>query len=327
MSIDAHDLIRIPYDGSLTLAGAIYACRTLHHGYNRIGRTSAHRLRRIVSNVAAELALRRWLDSESVPYTLIEATPFTRPNYLTLTLGGRRLDNIATFITSRQLIRRIRRNPSWLLEVEALIPVEQLTSETLSEGDPYSFIFLTGLETRTNADLRRAIAASQPTYLIATPPSRVWRQREGKPSLDLLEMRNSDPRPVELKIVGQQTDHTTQVLHTILYSDTRTKLPTDLVSLTYIYSPRPLVGTISIHSPVLQKTWVVGTHNWFNIWIYGQEVFLAGWCTKSYFRRHSRFLPKGSRIRLGWRLYEDHRSLPISQLHPIRELAERIRQG
>jgi hypothetical protein len=87
-------------------------------------------------NVAAELALRRWLDSENVPYTVFEAIQFTRPNYLTLALGGRRLDSRSTFITSRQLIRRIRRNLDWLLEIEALITVEQLSSQTLNEGDP-----------------------------------------------------------------------------------------------------------------------------------------------------------------------------------------------
>jgi hypothetical protein len=155
----------------------------------------------------------------------------------------------------------------------------------------------------------------------------MWRQREGKPSLELLEMRSSDPEPVDLKIVGQQIDHKTHVLHTIPYPNALLKLPTDLASLTHIYSSRPPIGTISIQSPVLQKTRLVGTHTWLNIWIYGQEVILAGWCTKGYFRSHSRFLPKRSRTRMGWRLSEDHRSLPLSQLHPMRELAARIRQG
>lgn len=110
MSIGAYELISIPYDDSLTFAGAIHACRTLYHSYKRLGRISAHRLRRIFVNVAAEFALHRWSDYENVSYTLFEATPFTRPNYLTLALGGRRLDSRSTFATSLQLIRRVRRN-------------------------------------------------------------------------------------------------------------------------------------------------------------------------------------------------------------------------
>jgi hypothetical protein len=328
MSISEHDLIRIPYDDSLSLAGAIYACRSLHYGYKRLGHASPHQLRRMVATVASELALRRWLDAESVPYNLIETTPFTRPQYLTLTLGGRRLDCRSALITSRHRIRRIRRNPSWLLEFEALIPVEQLASETLNEGDPFAFIFLIGLETRTRADLGRAIAASQPTYLIATPPSKTWRQPDTKqPPLGQLELQSTDPNYVEIEIVGQHTDNTLQAMRTVIYPDRPTKFPSDLTSLTYVHSTRLPTGTISIYSPVLNDTWEVGGHNWFNVWIYGQEVILAGWCTKSYFRRHALFLPERNRTHLGWRLREDHYFLSTSHLRPMRELAERIRQG
>ena len=70
-------VLRLPYDPSLTLAGIEYAKKSLHYTYNRMGLDSAARLRKIVAGVAVELAFRRWLEAQAVPYDLLGATAFT----------------------------------------------------------------------------------------------------------------------------------------------------------------------------------------------------------------------------------------------------------
>jgi len=326
MSLKPQDLIRLPYDDSLTLAGVTYACRSMHYCQSPNRRVSAHRIRRSVATVAAELAFRRWLDSEDVPYGLIQATPFTRPNHYTITVGGRRLDVRLIFITSRQQIRRLRQDPSWLLQIEALIPIDQLTSDFLSRGDPYAFVIIAGLETRTQAELQRALAAAQPSFLIAIPPVRAWRQIQPKRSLGQLMLRNNDPQSIDIELGGQLADRRLISERLTLLPGQQTELPIDLASVLYIHSTRPLAGIINVHSPTLRRTWSVGPQSWSNIWIYGLEVFLAGWCTKRAFQSRAHFLPAGSQTRLGRRTRNDSRALPISQLRPIRELVERIDQ-
>ena len=326
MSLKPQDLIRLPYDDSLTSAGVTYACRSMHYSHSTSRRVSGHRIRRSVASVAAELAFRRWLDAEDVPYRLIQATPFTRPNHYTLTVGGRRLDVRSIFITSRRQIRRLRQDPSWLLKIEALIPIDHLASDFLSAGDPYTFVIIAGLETRTQAELQWALAAAQPSFLLAIPPDHAWRQIQPQRSLGKLMLRNNDPQSIDIEFCGQHADHHLISERLTLLPGQQTELPIDLASLLYIHSTHPLVGIINVHSPTLRRTWSVGPQSWSNIWIYGLEVFLAGWCTKRAFQRSSQFLPAGSQTRLGRHTRNDNRALPISQLRPIRELVDIIDQ-
>ena len=326
MSLKQQDLIRLPYDDSLTSAGVTYACRSLHYSQSTSHRVSAHRIRRSVAAVAAELAFRRWLDAEDVPYGLIQAAPFTKPNHYTITVGGRRLDVRTIFITSRRQIRRLRMDPSWLLQIEALIPIDHLASDFLSIGDPYAFVIIAGLETRTQAELLRALAAAQPSFLIAIPPDRAWRQIQPERSLGQLMLRNNDLQSIDIELGGQLADRRVISERLTLLPGQRTELPIDLASVFYIHSTCPLVGMINIHSPTLRRTWSVGPQSWSNIWIYGLEVILAGWCTKREFQCRAHFLPAGSQTHLGRRTRNDSRALPISQLRPIRELVDRIDQ-
>ena len=326
MSLKPQDLIRLPYDDSLTSAGVTYACRSMHYSHSASRHVSAQRIRRNVAAVAAELAFRRWLDAEDVPYGLIQATPFTRPNHYTITIGGRRLDVRSIFITSRRQIRRLRKDPSWLLEIEALIPIDHLASDFLSTGDPYAFVIIAGLETRTQSELLRALAAAQPSFLIAVPPDRAWRQIRHQRSLGHLMLRNNDLQSIDLELGGQLADRRLISERLTLLPGQQTELPIDLASVLYIHSIRPLTGMINIHSPTLRRTWSVGPQSWFNIWIYGLEVFLAGWCTKRAFQGRAHFLSAGSQTHLGRRTRNDCRALLISQLRPIRELVDRIDQ-
>ena len=75
--LTASDLLRIPYTPDLTEGGITYACRALPHTYNRVGGSPFDRLRRIVAGVAVELAFRRSLTQQNIPFDIQGATPFT----------------------------------------------------------------------------------------------------------------------------------------------------------------------------------------------------------------------------------------------------------
>ena len=97
--LSSSSILRLPYDASLTLAGIEYAKKSLHYSYNRMHLSRTARLRKIVMGVAVELAFRRWLDANGVPYDLLGATAFTEKDKYDLRLGGRRCD-LKSFLIS-----------------------------------------------------------------------------------------------------------------------------------------------------------------------------------------------------------------------------------
>jgi hypothetical protein len=318
----------LPYDASLTVAGIEYAKKSLHYTYNRMRLGPAARLRKIVAGVAVELAFRRWLQAQAVPFDLLGATHFTEQDRYDVRLGGRRCDLKSFLISDRQQIGALRRDPAWLNEAEALVPEDQFQSDRLEEQDLYLFGFLAGLETRGARDLQRALAAEQPVYLIHTLTQARWRgaaAEHGWRSLGQLLFKGDTPEPVELEAGGQAASHAAWLERLSLRPRVRTATRGEFYSLLYLHVSRLPGGPVGVRSPALRETVLVGPGDWENIWVYGIEVFLAGWLSKAEFRALSRRLPKGSAVLQYPRTQTDNRAVPVRRLRPVAELAELVR--
>ncbi|HEX2696610.1 MAG TPA: hypothetical protein VHM28_02810, partial [Anaerolineales bacterium] len=171
--LNSSDIIRLPYTPDLTEAGITYACRSLPHTYDRMGGSPFDRLRRIVAGVAVELAFRRHLTQEKIPFDVKGATPFTDPDRYDVSLGGHRCDIKSFLITYRDQITSLRTDPGLMLKAPALVPLEQYSADGHSPNDLYLFAFLTGLIAASPEDVQKASEARQPTYLIHTMP-KTW---------------------------------------------------------------------------------------------------------------------------------------------------------
>ena len=119
------DLLRLPFPRDLIEGGIAYATRSLPHTYNRMGGSPYDRLRRIVAGVAVELAFRRHLTQNEIPFDVKGATPFTDPDRYDVSLGGHRCDVKSFLLTHRDQIQRVRRDPGLLLDAPALVPSDQ----------------------------------------------------------------------------------------------------------------------------------------------------------------------------------------------------------
>lgn len=316
------EILRLPFDATLTRAGIEYAKRSLHFTYNRMGLGAGARLRKIVAGVAVELAFRRWLEAGGVAYDLLGATHFTERDEYDLRLGGRRCDVKSFLISDRAKITALRRDPAELLRAEALVPEDQLRSETLSENDIYLFGFLAGLETRGAEALRRALAAEQPVYLLHALQPAHWRgARHTWRSLGRLVLKANTAEALELEVGGLDQSHgaLTQRLH--LAPRTRVVTPAEYFALLYLHADRLPGGTVGVRSPALRETLLVAPSDWVNIWVYGLEIFLAGWLTKAEFRAKSRPLPTGTAVWQYPRTQTDNRAVPVTQLRPVSQLA------
>lgn len=318
-------ILRLPYDATLTVAGIEYAKKSLHYTYNRMHLGAPARLRKIVAGVAVELAFRRWLEASGARYDLLGATPFTEPDRYDLRLGGRRCDVKSFLVSDRRKISALRRDPAWLYAAEALVPEDQFQREGLSEQDFYLFGFLAGLETRGREELRKALLAEQPVYLLHTLAGTRWLGIEQWRPLGPLVLKTDVSEPLEVEIGGQGRDHAAQVERLRLEPRQRAVAQGDYYSLLYLHVPHLPAGAVGVRSPALKQTVLVRPGEWDNIWIYGIEVFLAGWLTKGEFRARARKLPAGSATRQYPRTQTDNRAVPVTALRPVSELAEMVK--
>lgn len=320
-------LLRLPYDASLTLAGIEYAKKSLHYTYDRMHLRLDARLRKIVAGVAVELAFQRWLEANAVPYDRLGLTAFTEKDKYDLALGGRRCDLKSFFVTDRDKITRMRRDPSVLLEATALVPDDQFRGESLGENDFYLFGFLAGLETRRAEELEKAAQADQPLYLLYTLNDAPWLGEPTWRSLGRLALKANTRGPLEVEIGGQDEKRAALVERLWLEPRVRAETQHEFYSLLYVHPTRWPKNAIGVRSPQLQDTRLIGTRDWANIWVYGMEVMLTGWITKGDFRKQSQRLPSGSPVWQYPRTQTDNRALPIRDLRPIEELVALVKNS
>jgi len=147
------DFIHLPYTHDLTPAGIAYTCRWLVYSPDRTGKPTIQHLRSLVADAAVELAFRRYLAGQEVPYQNLGAAPFSDPNRYDISLGGRRIKFHTSLITQKPTIRQVRKDPASLLHTSVLTPGDSSASEPLAGQDLYLFAFVTALVTANRVDL------------------------------------------------------------------------------------------------------------------------------------------------------------------------------
>jgi hypothetical protein len=283
---------------------------------------AAARLRKIVAGLAVELALVRHLEGTGVPFDRLGATHFTRRDLYDLRLAGRRVDLKTAVVNQRAKITSLRRDPAWLLDAAALVPVDQLESDTLQEGDVYLFAFLAALEAGGPAGVRRAVAAGQPVYLLHAFAGPGWLGARKWRPLGPLALKSDARAPLEVEVGGQGRDHEPLAERVRLLPRQRVALGGDFYSVLYLHTPALPSAQIGVYSPALKQTRLVSPGDWANIWVYGLGIWLAGYLTKNEFRRKSRRLPPGSPVKQYDRTSAENWAVPVRALRPVSRLLE-----
>lgn len=318
------DFIRLPYTPDLTEGGIAYACRSLPYTYDRMGGSPIDRMRRIVGGVAVEIAFRRYLSQQNVPFDVEGATPFTDRDRYDVALGGHRCDLKSYMLTHREQIRAVRRNPRLLLQAPALVPLDQHASEDYSGQDIYVFAFLSALITPGRKDLQKAQAAGQPVCLVHAMPQ-PWMRPLRWHSLGRLALKSEAEQTLSVELGGQneQRDYVTETLS--LPPHTRVEAQTDFYALACVRVSTLPEGRLGIHSPARAETYLIGPYDWGNIWVYGMSILLTGWLTREEFRCRARLLPVGVRVFQYSRTRTRNLAVPVADLKPLGGLLEKVR--
>ena len=323
--ISSGDILSIPYTPDLTEGGITYAVRSLPHTYNRMGGSPFDRLRRIVAGVGVELAFRRHLTQLGVPFDIRGATPFTDPDRYDVSLGGHRCDIKSFLITHRDQIAALHRDPGLALEAPALVPLDQLSGEGHSETDLYFFAFLTGLVASSPEDLKKVMQAGQPIYMMQTMPAEWMRPKAWVP-LGPLVLKSESDESLQLELGGQDASREFMTESVELPPRTRLELPSRLHSLAYLHATTRPKARVGLRSARRAGVHIFEPTGWGNIWVYGMDIFLAGWISREEFRRRAALVHEGSHVFQYDRTRTKNLAVPIRDLKPLPDLFERVRE-
>ena len=322
--ISTSDLLHLPYTRDLTEGGIAYALRSLPYAYDRMSGSPYDRLRRIVAGVTVELAFRRHLSKQDIPFDVKGAMPFTDHDRYDVSIGGRRCDIKTYLITHRERISEMRRYPQVLLRAPALVESDQHAGDGHSGHDLYLFAFLSGLIAASQDDLKKVIEAGQPYYLLHAMPDSWTRPRQWTP-LGALALKSESDETQTVEIGGQDEGREMRSCVVEIPPRTRVEVPQGFFSLSYLYIKSSPNARIGIHSPARRQTYLISTLDWGNIWVYGMDILLAGYITREEFSRRASFIQAGARAFQYETTPTKHLALPVSDLKPLSELFERVK--
>jgi hypothetical protein len=321
------DLLRLNYTPDLTEAGILHTCHWLAGSTRNLGENPYSFLRRKISQVAVELALRRLLAERQVPFQTMEMEPFTDPRQHDLSLGGHRLHLNSYLLSQRDQIRTLRAEPAELLQASALVPLDQFVKEGQTSGDIYLFAFLLALTATSQADRHKLEATENPHYYLATLPKN-WSQPQPWIPLDPLTLKSEMDCPVTVELGGLSADRNFISAQMQLLPRTRTTVTEEFYSLAYIHLLDHPQARIGIHNPryeLRSQTHIIHPNEWGNVWVYGMEIWLAGWLTLDEYRRKSFVLPAGKHTYQYSRTRFKNLCVPMTELRPSEELFEQVR--
>jgi hypothetical protein len=324
--ITSSDLLHLPYTRDLTEGGIAYALRSLPYTYNRRGGSPYDPLCRVVAGAAVQLAFRRYLYEQNIPFDVKGAAPFTEHDRYDVSLGGRRCDIKSFLISHRDQISEMRSNPQILLRAPALVASDQHAGDGHSQLDLYLFAFLPGLVAASANDLQKVIEAKQPYYLVHVMPDTWNRPMKWNP-LGTLVLKSESEEPQTLEIGGQNEGREMRSCILELPSRTRVEIQNGFYSLSYVYikSASAPDARIGIYSPTRKETYLIGTLDWGNIWIYGMDILLVGYITRDEFSRRASFIQTGSRVFQYDATHVKNLAVPVSDLKPLSELFGRVK--
>jgi hypothetical protein len=321
--IKTSDIIHLPYTPDLTEGGIAFGCRSLASSSNLKETLTPDRLRDLVGGMAIELAFKRSLSEQKVPFLILAPTPFTHPTHFDVFLGGHRCELNYQLITRRQQITRLRKNPALALHTSALLPLEQFSAERYKAEDVHIFAFLLGLVASSREEMDKALAAHQPACLIHPLP-RGWSCPADWHPLDNLVLKSECELPITMEIGGLNSEREFSTTQLELSPKKRAVVEQRFHTLAYLRASRIPERRIGLHTPSIGETHIMSPREWRNIWVYGLDIQMLGWLSHEEFQRKAGVLNAGMRTFQIERTREKYLFVPMEELNPLKPLYQRV---
>jgi hypothetical protein len=99
----------------------------------------------------------------------------------------------------------------------------------------------------------------------------------------------------------------------------------DYYSLAYIHSESLPAARVGVQSTARKAVYLVQPHDWVNIWVYGMEIWLAGFLPENEFRSKANDIFAGSSVLQYSKTQIKSLSVPVSDLRPLETLFEQVK--
>jgi len=277
--LSTSDLLHLPYTPDLTEGGIAFALLSLPYAS-----LSYDRIRHVVASAIVELAFRRYLSQQDIPFEITAALPFTDSARHDVSLGGHRCDIKSFLISYRDQIAEIQRDPCILLKAPALVPSDHHVNSGYSDNDLYLFAFLSGLVAASQSELKKAVETNQPHYLIHVMPEK-WRKPFNWNLLGPLVLKSESEAEMLVEISGQDQGRRGLTRLVNLPPKTRVTVDDPFYSVTAIHAKNIPSARLGVHSPAHKETYLIPPLEWKNIWVYGTDIILTGFISRGEFRQ------------------------------------------
>jgi hypothetical protein len=314
------DLLHLPYTPDLTEGGIAYALHSLPYANQ-----TYDRIRRTVAGAIVELAFRRHLSQQDIPFDITAATPFTDPTRHDVLLGGHRCDIKSFLISHRDQIAEIRRDAGVLLNALALVPSDQHANIGHSDNDLYLFAFLSGVIAASQSDLKKVQETDQPHYLMHIMPEK-WRKPFHWNPLGALVLKSESDTEMLIEISGQDSGRGNLTRLVNLPPKTRVTVEDLFYSVTAVHIKNIPSARLGIHFPACKETYVISPLEWGNIWVYGMDIVLTGFISRGEFRQRAKLIAPNSRTFQYDHTKTKNLAVPVSELNPLPDLFTRVRE-
>jgi hypothetical protein len=313
------DFVYLDFTNELTQGGIAYACRSLVRTFHPYETAISKQIHQVVTEIAVELAFRRYLVTHRIPHVSQKTKPFTQPDRQNLYMGGRMCQIKSLLITHRDTISCIRKDRKFLLQTPVKVPINLFESDHLTDKDILIFAYATGLVTSTKIDLELAVSANQPSYCIQLLP-KTWSQPTKWRSLGELVLSTTNSIPVTIEISGssQTREFLTERLH--LLPQEKTYPQSEFYSINLLHNTQIHGAKINIYSPTLNISYFSERKDWSNIWVYGMEIILVGFITLGEFKQLARPLTSGGQVIHSGKSSSRAVMLSAKKLRPLADL-------
>ena len=317
--ISSSDLLHLLCTHDLIEGGVALALRSLPYSFARARASAYDSLRRAVAGAAVELAFRRHLSEQKIPFEVKGAMPFTEHERYDVILAGRRCEIKSFLISHREQIAQIQNDPGLLLRAPALVASDGHAAEGHSPRDLYLFAFLTGHVMTALGDLQNVIESKQPYTLVHVMPE-AWNRPSTWSPLGKLALKSESDETQAIEIGGQDEGREMHSLRVELPPQVRVEVQNEFFSLSYVRTKSSNPRRMGFYSPIRRETYIISASDWGNIWVYGMDVSLAGYISREDFSRRASFLPPGSRVFQYDQTQVKNLAVPVSELRPLSEL-------
>jgi hypothetical protein len=318
------DFVHLPFSPDLSEAGAAYACQSLAEGHERVGGSPVASLQNSASTVAAELAFRRYLTGQAVPYSVIGSTPFTHPNQYNVALGGHRCIIKNFLVTHHNQLTRIRREPGTLLRSPVAFPSDLFASEEASPDDLYVFSFLLGTTAIAKVDLEKAMTAHQPVFLIHRLPG-TWARPGAWLPLDDLALKSECATALTIELGGLDSGHNFTTTTFELPPKKLVRVDKCFHSLGYVRCLSRASARVGLQSARHGVPYIIPAYAWNNLLVYGMDIILAGWLPHTEFGRKASRFNAEMYINQFDRTHTKNLLVPVVELNPLSILLKSVR--